>query len=102
MAAGTFLLEANEAICSCQIMAARHPGPLLPIYISQRAEPTTPIEPCGGRKLDGSRIARRKKKKTSAARPGHDSHTGTKEMEYNHAQSPKTGSMCGFICFGGF
>lgn len=47
VAAGTFLLECNEAICSCQIIAAQHPGPFLPIYISQQAEPTTPIEPSG-------------------------------------------------------
>lgn len=41
----TLLLESNKAICSCQIIAAQHPGPLLPNYISQQAEPTSQIEP---------------------------------------------------------
>lgn len=48
VAVDTFILEFNEAICSCQIIAAQHPGPLLPIYISQRAEPNTQIEPSEG------------------------------------------------------
>lgn len=48
MAVCTFPLESNEAICSCQIIAAQHPGPLLPIYISQQHDPSTPVEPSKG------------------------------------------------------